>query len=203
MLAELDPARTAGGEHRKRSAVFNAVKKLVSLLHNRKIRRNVHIENSVCAESSDSTGDFLFHVRSDRKIKFFAQGCSYGRRREEHNLFRRIGNCLPYIGDTALFIKRTDRAGNNALTAADTGGILKLNIKCTAYRLVVTALSRTDNGYRLMVTRSNTAHTVNTFIVVSYKVRGGKVNFLQFFGIGESVLVYTIVLAKLLKLTAA
>lgn len=69
-----------------------------------------------------------------------------------------------------------DTAGNNALTAANAGTLIKRLIKCTADCLFMTSLSRTDYADILMLTCRNAAHTVNTFIIISDYVRRGCIN---------------------------
>lgn len=145
MLAEFYPARTARSNKRQNAFIFDALDKFRCLFHNGQICGNVHVKDFVGSQSADRIDHFTFYVGSDRQIKAFAQ-CGFNRRGcEKDDLFGWVCNCVPYLVDITFFIQCSNRAGYDALSAADTRRIVETALKGRTDVAFISALYDTDD----------------------------------------------------------
>jgi hypothetical protein len=114
-----------------------------------------------------------------------------------------ISQSLKYLCGVILFGKRTGGAGNNALSAVDTGGFCKGCFESTADDGVKSTVVRTDDADSLnLFAGSRATAAENALAVVTDDGKGGVVDL--GFGLGSCkfVFVYTIFVAELLQLTS-
>ena len=90
MLAILDPARAAGGDHGQHAALLDPLDELRAFLHNGQVSAEVHVEYPVRAQPAQGGGQLAGGAGADGHAKFFANGHPHGRRRLKYHKLGRI-----------------------------------------------------------------------------------------------------------------
>ena len=120
MFAILYPAGGTGGYKRQRSVIFNSVYKFGAFFYYRKVRGDIDIDDRVKPETAHRGDHFPLDVRSYRVPKFFSQLNSDRRSGSYNNVFRLVGESVPYFLSVVLFCKSSRRTYRDALSAGDT-----------------------------------------------------------------------------------
>ena len=200
MLAVLDPSGRAGGDHRKLATVLESSEKLVSLLDDGKVCGKVHIEHAVKAESLECGNHLTLNVSTGLVAEALADLCAYGGSGTDIYLLGRISDsCLYLIGIVAL-VDSANGASYDTLTAVYAGYFAKVCVKCATDVGIKSALVCTDNADALHYLTSGNATTAKDALVVIADDGGRGIYLVVILFALECVLVYSVLVAELLKL---
>ena len=121
-LAVGHPAGRAGGDHRQRAAVLDAVDQLARFLHDGQVGAEIGIKHAGKAQPAQGGGQFAGHVAAHGHAELLAQGRAHsGGRLHNHMLFG-VTQQLPHQPCLILFAQGAHRAHRDALPAGDAGG---------------------------------------------------------------------------------
>lgn len=98
MLAELDPARRAGGDDRQLAAVLHAVNELVCFFHDGHIGTEIGIVDLIEAKAAQGHDHFAFYVRADWHTEPFAERRHSRSRLHDNDLFRIVDGVDDLLG---------------------------------------------------------------------------------------------------------
>lgn len=115
----LDPARTAGGDDRKRLIRFESAEKFVRFFHYRQIGSEIRVENAIETDGFQRSRHLFADIGAGRKVKGFAERNPRGRRGLDHDRFRRIVQEVFESVQRGALKKRARRADLYALPAGD------------------------------------------------------------------------------------
>ena len=118
----LDPARAAGGEHRKLRAGLDFLQELGALFHDREVGGEVGVVNHVEAQPSERGDQLAGNRLISRHTELLCQtdtdaGCVLN-----HNPLVRVVEHIPHFGDLAVDGDGTGRANRSTLAASDAAG---------------------------------------------------------------------------------
>ena len=168
MLAELDPSRRAGGNHRQNALVLNASDQLGCLLDNGQVGGQIHIEHAVKAQSLQRGNHLALGIGTRLVAEALTDLRTDRRCGTDENVL--VGICQrleDLIGIIAL-VQRTDRAGNDALSAVDAGGVRQRFAECGADVGIKPAVVRADDTDSLhLCAGCHTATAENALVVVA------------------------------------
>jgi hypothetical protein len=111
----------------------------------------------------------------------------------------RIGESVPYLLGIILLGESAGRADGGALSAGDTGSIVKRKVECLTYLGIKASVIGTDYRYILLSADCYAAAAEDTFIIVADKVSRAEIELVPGLGTAESGLVNTVVAAELLQ----
>jgi len=170
------PARGAGSNHRKNSAVFHSAEKLGSLFHNGKVCAEIGIINFFKAESSESCNHFSGNGGADRHSEFFAKGSSYCRSGLDDHMASE-SHCFIDFFNFGFKHKGAGGADGNALSAEDAGRFVKTSVSGRSDYCVESAVFITENAVSVGVFAScNASSAKNAFAGVA---NDGRVKFIN------------------------
>ena len=201
VLAELNPSGRAGGNHRKSTAVLNALKKLGSLLNDGEVSCGVGVEYLLEAETSESCNHLAFYVSADRHIEALTESCTDRGSGLNYYVLGRIVESSPYLIGIVTLNESTCRTYSGTLTAGDTRSLAKSHIEGLTYTGINTSVVSTDYRYVLLITYSNTSTAEDTLVVVSYEVGSRVVKLILRLEAVVCLRIYAVLKAELLKLT--
>ncbi len=95
MLAELDPAGAAGGDHRQRSAFFDPFQQFIAFFDNGEVGRKIGVEYFVKSQPAQSGNHFSGDQTSRGHTEFFAQRGANGRSFLNDDMFGRVLQRFP------------------------------------------------------------------------------------------------------------
>ena len=137
---------------------------------------------------------------SRRHVKTFTQRSSNGRRREEDDLLLGICDRIPDFIDVALLIQSTDRAGHDALAAADAGRCVKTLVKRRADTYVESSSDLADGADPLyIVAGGDAAQALDTLVVVANDIRRGVIDLILRLVVLEVIFIDAVVIGQFLK----
>ena len=169
MLAVLDPAGRAGGDHRENTAVVYPVEKLRAFFHDGEVGGEVNVEYSVCAEPSHGGGELAGGGGADGHAEFFTDRYTHGGSGLEYNELVGIVESRPDCLGGILFGECARGAGCDTLTAVYAGDFGKILAEGRTYHGLEAAVLHSDSKYTLGVFAGGNAATAeNALIVISY-----------------------------------
>ena len=200
VLAELDPAGGAGGDHREDAAVLHALDELGTLFHNGEVSAEVGVEDLIKAQHMQRGGHLAGDERADRHAEAFAESGADRRRGVNDNVLGRIGQSREDLGGVVLFYQSAGGADNGALTAADAGNVAQLLVKGAADLSIKAAVVGADNADVLFFTSGHAAAAKDTLVVIADEVQGRVILIIVGLFAFELNLVYAVLKTQLLQL---
>ena len=202
VLTVLDPSGGAGGNKREGSVFLETVDEFRSFLHDGDICGYIDVHHGVKAQTAHSGNHLALNICSYRHTELFAETGTDGGGGSYYDVLPGVRKSLHYRRGIVSFNKSSGGTVDNALSAGDAGGILKLHVEGTAYICGKTSFVGTDNAHALKGTAyGGTAAAEDTFIVVSYKIRvAGLHLILRFIPVEFGFILYSVFLAESLKL---
>ena len=200
VLTELDPSGRARSNHGKNSAILNSAEELCCLFHNCKVSGKVHVEHAIKAKALDSGNHLALNVCTGLVAEALADLCAYRGSCANVYLLRRICDSFHNLICIVSLVKSACGTSNDTLTAVDTSVVAKLCLERGSDMCVKSTVICADNADALNLSTSRYTTTAkDTLIVITDNGRGIIDLILIHFAL-EVVLVYTVLVAKLLKL---
>jgi hypothetical protein len=173
-LTVTHPTGGAGGNNGQFAAFFDALDKLVGLLHDRQVSPGVHVKDPVKPKTAEGGEHFALGVGSGGHSETLAQCHADGGRCAYDHMLLRVRDGGPDFTGLVLFGQSACWAGDNTLAAGNTGGFGKVPPEGTADMGVEAAFVDADDGHILMLfAYRHTAAAEDAFGVVPYKVGSG------------------------------
>ena len=208
VLAELDPARRAGGDDRQLAAVLHAVNELVRFFHDGHIGTEIGIVDLIEAKAAQSCDHLAFYVRADRHAKLFAERCAHSRSRLHDDDLFGIVDGIDDVLRVVLLGQSAGRAGDDALAAGNAGHFAERHLKCAADLGIETAVVCADDGDVLLLAGCHAAAAQDALCVISFKVQravillaGGNRAFIAVFAVDAHIVAELLQLAGAASLT--
>ncbi len=203
MFTELDPTGGAGGDHRERTAVCDALDQLSTLFEDGEVSSKVGIENEIETEALECSNHFSFDIGADGVAEAFAETCTNGRCGLNDNVLCRVSDCSKDILDEVFFGECAGGTYVDALAAGYAGSFAQTLFECRTDVGREAAIVRTDDADTLcMLTNSGAAAAEDTLIVIAVHMSSSLVDGI---GIGsaivEACILDTEIICEVLKFT--
>ena len=205
VFAVFDPTGRAGCDKGKIFAFLHSAEEFGCFFHNGKVGGKVHIVNTVEAEAFESSNHLAFCIHAGFNAEAFTECCADGRSGANSNVLGRIAERFPDGLSIVFFIKCTNRASNDTLTAGDTRGSCERIFESSTDYGVETTIERFNDTDALHhLTSGNATAAKDTFIIVTNEEGSAFIFCVRDVFACETIFVFnTEVAAELLQFTAA
>ena len=177
MLTVFDPARGAGGDERKHTAVLHTIQEFMCLFHNGQVGTEVGVEYFVKADAAKGCCHLALYIGADRITKFLAQSGAYCRSGLHDDMLLRICDGCQNLVHLGFLLESTGWADCDTLAAGDTGGLAQSHIKRGSDKGGKAAHVGADNANALyLLADCRTAAAEDTFAVVTDHVNGAVID---------------------------
>ena len=154
----LHPRRAAGGEHRERAAVFQALEEFFGFGDRRKVRAERRVIHLVHAHELERRDELVEHVFARGKAERLAHGHAHGGRDLDDNALAGVVDGTPRLADLVFHRDGAGSAHRRALAAAHALRLGKLAVKGGHDLQIAAAIGKVQNAHTLHLLAH--AHTV-------------------------------------------
>ena len=188
MLAVLDPARRAAGNHGQHASVVEAVDELGAFLHDGQIRTEIGIKYLGKSQTAQGGRHLARDAGAHGQAEFFTQGGAHSGRGLNHHMLGGIGQGLPHILRVVGFGQRAYGAGGDALAAVDAGHFGQLHLPGAFDGGLEAAAHRANHAHLLDICAgAHAAAAQNALVVVADDGDGAGIRFILILGSGEAI----------------
>ena len=187
MLAELDPAGRAAGDHGQHAAVSHTVDQLVRFFHNGQVSAEIGVEDLRKAQTAQRGGHLAGNAGADRHAEFFTQRSAHGGSRLHDHMLGAVGQRVPNVRDSVLLGQSAHGAGCDALSAVDAGHLTQLHVEGAFDGGLKAAHHRSDHAHLLHIgAGAHAAAAQDALVVVADDAVGAAVHFVFIASTGEA-----------------
>ena len=161
---EVDPAWTAGGNHRERTAVLQAVKEFCTLFHDGEVGTEIRIKDLIKTEHLERGNHFPRDDFARLSAKGIAERNADGRSNLNEGVFLWIAQCVKNAIGVVFFNNGTDRADKAALSTEDAVRRFHWFIVCRRHADIRRAAGKAESFNALYIfAGADAAATANAF----------------------------------------
>ena len=187
MLAELNPAGRAAGDHGQHAAVSHTVDQFVGFFHDGQVSAEIGVEDLRKAQTAQRGGHLAGNAGADRHAEFFTQRSAHGGSGLHHNVLGTVSQRVPNVRDSILLGQRAHGTGGDALSAVDAGHLTQLHVEGAFDGGLETTHHGADYAHLLHVSASaHAAAAQDALVVVADDAVGAAVHFVFIASTGEA-----------------